>query len=412
MTRIVVAGSFDTKAIPFDHLVVKLRELGENPITVDTSVFPSKQNCDHPAAEVARAAGYNIDELRSIGRADAITAMSQGAKQILSELVSAGKVGALVCMGGSNASTIFSRLISVVPIGVPKILLGTGVAGETRGIVNGTDVILLYPIVDIEGDNSILRGMIERLAHVAVGARNAGQFENFDDSDDSVRSVALSMYGVTTACVARCRELLAEHGFESLVFHANGTGGRSLEECAEQSRVCLVVDVSISEVVDELFGGLWPAGPERLKGAATHGVPQVIAPGAIDMICVGPKAEVPSCFEGRLMTPHNDLVTLIRTTPDENRQLGAVVAERLGHPLAPTSILIPKRGVSALDIEGNPFFNPEAIDAFVDGLRSSVNIEIRVIETDLHINDPEFAEAMVFEAIKCHRQAMHQLKTK
>ena len=405
MGRIVVVGSFDTKAGPLGRLVAKLRDLGEEPVTVDAGVFPSGADCDHPASDVALAAGHDIVELRTIGRAGAVAAMADGAARVLDRLVRAGGVGAVVCMGGSNASTVFSRLVPVVPVGVPKILLGTGVAGETRAIVNGSDVILLYPIVDIEGDNSILRGMIDRAAHVAVGARNADPIRR---SDDAARSVALSMYGVTTACVARCRELLAEHGFEPLVFHANGTGGRSMEEFAAQSRVSLVMDVSISEVVDELFGGLWPAGSDRLRGAARHAVPQVIAPGAIDMICVDPVTAAAPRFQGRLMTAHNDLVTLIRTTPEENRTLGAVVAERLGDPAAPTSIMIPRRGVSALDVESGPFFDPDATAAFVEGLRSAIAPSVSVIEADLHINDAEFARALVAEARRCHQEAAHR----
>ena len=397
-----MVGSFDTKAAPLGRLVDKLRALGEAPVTVDTGVFPSDCDCDHRAADVARAAGHDIEELRTIGRAGAVAAMADGAARVVGGLVRDDGVGAVVCMGGSNASTVFARLVPALPVGVPKILLGTGVAGETRGIVNGSDVILIYPIVDIEGDNSVLRGMIDRLAHVAIGARDAGPIR---PSDDAARSVALSMYGVTTACVAQCRALLAEHGFESLVFHANGTGGRSLEDLAAQSRVSLVLDVSISEVVDELFGGLWPAGSERLRGAARHGVPQVIAPGAVDMICVDPRTAEAPHFRGRLMTAHNDLVTLIRTTPEENRRLGAVVAERIGQPTAPASVMVPRRGVSALDIEGGPFFDPDATAAFAEGLRSAVAPEVTVIEADLHINDPEFAQAMVDEAIRCHREA-------
>ena len=275
MRRIAVVGSFDTKAAPLDRLVTRLRELGEDPVTVDTSVFPSDRVCDHCATDVARAAGHDIEALRTIGRAGAVGAMADGAARVVGRLVRDESVGAVVCMGGSNASTVFSRLLPAIPVGVPKILLGTGVAGETRPIVNRSDAILIYPIVDIEGDNVILRGMIDRLAHVAVGARDAGPIR---PTDDAGRSVALSMYGVTTACVAQCRALLADNGFESLVFHANGTGGRSLEDLAAQSRVSLVIDVSSSEVVDELFGGLWPAGSDRLRGAARHGVPQVDRP--------------------------------------------------------------------------------------------------------------------------------------
>ena len=402
MGRVVVAGAFDTKAEPLSRLVEALASLGEMPITIDTGVFGAAQGYDYPASVVAEAAGYAQGELPPLGRAGAVAAMSDGAAQVLGKLACRGEIGALVCMGGSGASAIFTKLVPIVPIGIPKILMSTGAAGETRHLVNGSDVILLYPIVDIEGDNSILRGMIDRLARVAVGALRSGQLRQPENAD---RSVALSMYGVTTACVAQCRSLLAEQGYESFVFHVNGTGGRSLEAFAAQARVSLVIDVTISELVDELFGGLWPAGPDRLRTAARRGVPQVIAPGAIDMICIGPLADAPEHFRRRVLAKHNDLVTLIRTTPEENRRLGACVAERLGQPKAPTSLMVPRRGVSELDIEGGPFFDPEAMAAFVDGLRSQLASGISVIELDLHINDPEFAQALVAEGLACRDRA-------
>ncbi len=397
MARIVVAGAFDTKAEPLRRLADALTVLGEPPITIDTGVFGGDYGCDHPATAVAEASGHVLEELPPLGRAAAVTAMASGAAEILGGLVAGGEVGALVCMGGSNAATVFTKLAPVLPIGIPKILMATVVAGETRPLVDASDVILLYPIVDIEGDNSLLRGMITRLAQVAVGALRSGPLQRPDDAE---RSVALSMYGVTTPCVARCRTLLAAEGFESFVFHGNGTGGRSLESFVAQALVSLVIDITISELADDLFGGLWSAGPERLRTASRRGVPQVIAPGAIDMINFGPRSTVPERFQNRILHQHNELTTLVRTTPEENRILGACVAERLGQPTAPPTVMVPLRGFSALDIEGGPFFDPEAVTAFSEGLRSQLSVGVAVIECDLHINDPDFAAALVTEALR------------
>ncbi len=394
MSRVVVAGAFDTKAEPLELLAEELRSLDAPPITIDTGVFGGDHGCDHPAEAVAEAAGYSLEELPPLGRAGAVSAMTRGAARILRQLVDGGEVGALVCMGGSNAAAVFSVLAPIVPIGVPKILMATSVAGETRALVNGGDVTMLYPILDIEGDNRILRTMIGRLAHVSAALLRAGGALPLSVPGTAV---ALTMYGVTNPCVAHCRELLADRGLEPLVFHANGTGGRSFESFVSQGLVASAIDVTISEVADELFGGLWPAGSDRLTGASLSAVPQVIAPGAIDMICLGPMADLPERFRNRPHVAHNDLVTLVRTTPEENYRLGRTVAERLGSPGAATSVLVPMWGVSQLDVEGGPFHDPGSVEAFADGVGSALppHSPVSLVRMDLHINDREFAEALV-----------------
>lgn len=394
MSRVVVAGAFDTKAEPLELLVEELRSLDAPPITIDTGVFGGDHGCDHPAEAVAQAAGYALEELPPLGRAGAVSAMTRGAGRILRQLVDGGEVGALVCMGGSNAAAAFSVLAPIVPIGIPKILMATSVAGETRALVNGGDVTMLYPILDIEGDNRILRSMISRLAHVSVALLQAGGAHPVSAPGDSV---ALTMYGVTNPCVAHCRELLADRGLEPLVFHANGTGGRSFESFVSQGLVSSAIDVTISEVTDELFGGLWPAGSGRLTAASRSGVPLALAPGAIDMICLGPLAVLPERFRDRPHLAHNDLVTLVRSTPEENYRLGRTVAERLGTPGAATSVLVPMKGVSQLDIEGGPFHDPGSVEAFAEGVRSGLpaGSPVSLVRMDHHINDREFAEALV-----------------
>ena len=394
MSRVVVAGTFDTKAESLELLVKKLRSLDAPPITIDTGVFGRDHGCDHPAEAVAEAAGYSLEELPPLGRAGAVSAMARGAGRILRQLVDGGDVGALVCMGGSNAAATFSVLAPIVPIGIPKILMATSVAGETRALVNGGDVTMLYPILDIEGDNRILESMISRLAHVTAALLRAGRADPVNSPGDSV---ALTMYGVTNPCVAHCRELLADRGLEPLVFHANGTGGRSFESFVSQGLVLSAIDVTISEVTDELFGGLWPAGSGRLTAASRSGVPLALAPGAIDMICLGPLADLPERFRNRSHVAHNDLVTLVRTTPEENYRLGRTVAERLGTPGAAASVLVPMKGVSQLDIEGGPFHDPGAVEAFAEGVGSGLpsGSPVSLVRMDHHINDREFAEALV-----------------
>lgn len=398
MSRVVVAGAFDTKAEPFRFLAEDLRILGMPLLTIDTGVFGGDHGCDYPAEVVAEAAGSSLPDLPSQGRVRAVRVMTRGASHILARLVAAGEVAAVVCMGGSNAAAVFSHLAPVTPIGIPKILMATSVAGETRALVQGGDVTMLYPVVDIEGDNSILRGMITRLAHVVVALVQSGPLQQASESE---KTVALTMYGVTNTCVTHCRNLLAARGIESLVFHANGTGGRSFESFITHGMVSAAIDVTISEVTDELFGGLWPAGPDRLRAASRSGVPQVVVPGAIDMICVGPLASLPESFRQRTYQAHNDLVTLIRTTPEENYRLGQVVADRLENPRAATSVLVPMQGVSELDTAGGPFHDPGAVEAFAEGVQSRLppGSPVALVKMDRHINDREFAEALVATAV-------------
>ena len=391
-----MVGAFDTKAEPLGLLVETLTQMGSPPITIDTGVFSGDHGCHHPAGAVAEAAGHSLGELPSLGRAEAVSAMARGASVILRELVGDGQVGALVCLGGSNASVLFTHLAPIVPLGIPKVLMATSVAGETRPLVDGRDVTMIYPIVDIEGDNSILRAMIGRLARVTVALRGSGPLS---DPEGSARPVGMTMYGLTNPCVTHCRSLLSEAGLESVVFHANGTGGRSFESFISQRLVSAVIDITISEITDELFGGLWPAGPERLRTASRVGVPQVVAPGAIDMICVGPLATLPEGFRDRTIQAHNELVTLVRTTAEENYRMGRTVAERLGTPEAKTAVLVPMRGFSGLDIEGGPFHDPEAVEAFLEGVQSRVAPPVSVVGVDHHINDREFAEALAREAV-------------
>lgn len=394
MGSIIVAGTFDTKAEPLGLLVQTLKGLGEPVITIDTGIFGGGgADCDYPAQAVAEAAGRRLEELREAGRAEAVTAMAQGASWILGQLAAQGQVGALAGLGGSNAAVVFTHLAAALPIGVPKILMATVVAGDTRPLAAAGDVILLYPVVDIEGGNHLLTAMITRLAGVAAAARRSGSFRLGYTTGRP--AAAISMYGVTNGCVSHCRRLLGKRGWESYVFHANGTGGRSLEAFAAGGLVSASLDVTISELADELFGGLWPAGPDRLTGAARSGIPQAVAPGAIDMINFGTPDSVPDRFRGRTVHRHNELVTLVRTTPDENRRLGKEAARRLGEPAAPASVLVPTRGFSALDATGGPFYDPDATAAFIEGVKSQISPAVSLVEVDCHINDPPFAQALV-----------------
>jgi uncharacterized protein (UPF0261 family) len=388
MSRIVVAGSFDSKAEPLGRLVADLRDLGEHPIVIDTGVYPGERGCTFSSDQVAAQADLKIENVAALGRAEAVRRMAEGAAAILRKLAAQGDVGGLVCMGGSNAAAVFAQLAAVLPMGVPKILMATMVAGDTRSFVGARDVILLYPVVDVEGDNSILRTMIARTAATAVAVKSAIPLSR---QARTKKAVALSMYGVTTPCVQAVRRGLEAKGIDAYVFHANGSGGRSIEAFAADGLVDGVADLTIAELCHEVLGGALSAGPDRFATASRVGIVQVISPGALDMVTFGPPETVPERLRSRKTHPHNALVTLARTSAEECRAVARLLAHRLGKPKAATMVCIPLGGVSMLDREGQPFHDPSAIRAFASELRAIANPAVEIVESGAHINDPEFA---------------------
>ena len=387
MPRVVVVGTYDTKGKPLAILEAALKAHGETPITIDTSVFPSDVDVSYSAEAVAESAGERHGDLAPRGRAEAVRVMATGAANILGELVSQGEVGVLALMGGSTASTVFTYLVPEVPMGIPKILMATSVSGDARALVNGVDTVLIYPVVDVDGDNTILRAMIQRLASTAAVLKSDGPLT----VGSKERCVALSMYGVTTPCVQLVEKHLRLLGVEPLVFHANGTGGTTIEKFARQWLIDAVADVTLAELGNEVLGGDFPAGPDRMSSVSAVGIPQVIAPGAIDMIAFGPGRRVPERFKGHVIHAHNDLVTLVRTTPDECHRIGLRLAERLGEPEAETVVCIPLGGTSMMDKAGEVFHDPEAVQAFQDGFSGAAASSITIETTPKNINDPEFA---------------------
>lgn len=387
MTNIIVIGTYDTKAKPLKTLEQALIAAGERPVTIDTGIFSTDVDVTYSGSDVAKAAGVNLQDLSSQGRAKSVRIMAEGAANILGELVSNGSVGAVVMIGGSNASSVFTHLVPKVPLGIPKLLMATTVSGDVRTLVDGADTMLFYPIVDVDGDNSILRAMIKRLADTAAVVKSDGPINMVERE----RRVALSMYGVTTPCVQLVERQLRLIGVEPLVFHANGAGGATIERFARQYLINAIADLTLAELSNEVVGGAYPAGRDRMTAASCTGIPQVIAPGSIDMVAFGPGHTMPKKFKDHLTCAHNDLVTLVRTTPNECYQIGKKLAERLGAPKADTVVCVPLGGTSMMDQPGEVFYNPEAVRAFHDGLKDFAASEIQIETSPKNINDPDFA---------------------
>jgi uncharacterized protein (UPF0261 family) len=367
-------------------LVLDAGVLGEPAFAPGVSAFAP----DVSAAAVAEAGGGSLSALRGQGdRGVALEVMARGAAGVARRLAAEGRIDAVLGLGGSSGTAIATAAMRELPAGLPKVMVSTVASGQVGPYVGVKDVTMMYSIVDIAGLNRISR----RILANAAGAV-CGMLEQAVPSGDERPLVAATMFGVTTPCVERVRAQLEEAGYEVLVFHATGSGGRAMEGLIDAGFVAGVADVTTTEWADELVGGVLTAGPERLDAAARTGVPQVVSCGALDMVNFGPRATVPAAFEGRLMHVHNPAVTLMRTTPAECARLGEIIAAKLNRSAGPTTLVLPLRGVSALDREGQAFFDPAADAALFGALREHVGGNVQLVELDLHINDPAFADAV------------------
>jgi uncharacterized protein (UPF0261 family) len=277
-----------------------------------------------------------------------------------------------------------------LPVGVPKFMVSTMASGDTEPYVGARDIAMLYSVADIEGLNQLSRQVIANAALAMVG-----MVSNEPDVEVAEKpTIGLTMFGVTTPCVQAAREYLEDRGYETIVFHATGTGGRAMESLIEEGIIDGVLDVTTTEWADELVGGVLSAGPERLDAAGERGIPQVVSTGALDMVNFGPRDSVPEEFEGREFHVHNPQVTLMRTTPEENAELGEIIAEKLNAATGPTALALPLGGVSMLDVEGEDFHDPEADAALFDALRGNLDDDVELLEYDTDVNDEEFAHAI------------------
>ena len=385
---VLLVGTLDTKAAEVAFVRDLLRESGVLVLVADAGVlgeppFPA----DIPSTELFAAAGVKLDELRRANdRGKGVAAAAAGAAKVAERLHAEGKLTGVLGLGGAAGTTIATTAKRAVPVGVPKVMVSTLASGDVRPYVGTRDVCMVYSVVDVAGLNRISRLVLANAAAAMAGM--VGRVTKA--SVDEAPVVTATMFGVTTPCVQAARSQLESNGFEVLTFHATGVGGRTMEGLARDGLVSGVLDITTTELADELCGGVMAAGPDRLTVAGLKGVPQVISVGAIDMVNFGPPETVPERYRGRRFYQHNPTVTLMRTTPEENDLLGKQIAERASAAGGPTAVLLPLRGVSALDAEGKAFWWPEADQALFQSIRNWA-YGIELIELDLHINDPAFA---------------------
>jgi uncharacterized protein (UPF0261 family) len=392
---VVLIGTLDTKGKEIQFVRDLFKQAGVDTMVIDAGVMqPPLFSPDIRREAVFMAAGTSLNAVQKTGdRGQAIRAAALGAAKIVGELAARAEVDGVLSLGGSAGTTIGTAAMRALPFGIPKLMVSTLASGQVRQYVGVRDVMMLHSVVDISGINRISRTVLTNAARAMIGMARKPSTVPTDPEFKPL--ITATMFGVTTPCVETARALLESQGFEVLVFHATGTGGLTMESFIRDGMISGVLDLTTTELADELVGGELSAGQDRLTAAGLKGVPQVLSLGALDMVNFGPPETVPEKFRGRRFYQHNPTVTLMRTTPEENDQLGKEIAEKASAAKGPTAVLVPLRGVSAIDSEGKPFWWPEADAALFQSLHNWMSPGVELIELDLHINDRKFAETAV-----------------
>jgi uncharacterized protein (UPF0261 family) len=390
---VLLFATLDTKGHEAAFVRDELKKRGVAVTLVDTGCIGEPQvKADVKRAELFAAGGTSLDAARTQGdRGGAVTAAAAGAAALARARHAQGKVAGVLSIGGSAGTTIGTAAMRALPIGVPKVMVSTLASTAQAGAYVGTsDVFMLNSVVDVSGINRISRVVLSRAAQAMAGMAKE-RVKPARTGDKPL--VAATMFGVTTPCVERARARLEAAGCEVLVFHATGAGGKTLEQLARDGLLAGVLDVTTTELADELVGGYLTAGRERLTAAGAAGIPQVVSVGALDMVNFFAPETVPAKFSGRLFHKHNASVTLMRTNAMESAQLGVEIGTKLKNAKGRRAIFLPTRGVSAIDRTGAPFDDPTARRSLYDNVKANAG-DVPVVELDLHINDAAFADAM------------------
>ncbi|GAA0720490.1 Tm-1-like ATP-binding domain-containing protein [Clostridium malenominatum] len=389
MKTIAIAGTFDSKGEEFSYVKGIIEGLGLKTFMIHTGVFEPKFTPDVSNDEVVQAVGGDIKEIAAKkDRALATDTLARGMEKLLPKLYSEGKFDGILSFGGSGGTSIVTPGMRALPIGVPKVMVSTVAAGDVSMYVGTSDIFMYPSIVDVAGLNSISTKIFTNAAFAIAGMV---KFEN-KTTLNKKPLIAATMFGVTTPCINKSREYLEKLGYEVLIFHATGTGGRAMESLIRDGYIEGVLDITTTEWCDQLFGGNMAAGEDRLEAAVLNKIPQVVSVGALDMVNFGPISSVPSKYTGRNLYKHNPTVTLMRTTVEENRQLGLVIAEKLNMAQRKTALLLPLKGVSLLDSEGQQFYGANEDAMLFKTLKENItNPLVEIIEINTNINDEEFS---------------------
>lgn len=396
---VIMLGCFDTKAEDFSYLYECLQLQKVNVISINTGVMATTEffPIDFDAEEVAKAAGITLAELQNAGdRSVAVEKMGVGASNIISSLVAEGSVHGAIGMGGGGGTYIAISAMQSIPMGVPKLCVTTLAAKNLTRQIGVKDITLMPSIVDVAGLNNISRMVIRQ----AAGAISGMMAANIQETNESVGSIAISIFGNTTKCVDKCSEILKVDGYDVSTFHSVGIGGKTMESLILDGYFDAMLDITTTELADNLCDGICSAGPDRLTAASQMGIPQVVVPGCLDMVNYGHLDTVPERFKDRLLYSWSPDVTLMRTNEEENEILGKELAKKLNQSSGPVKVLLPMKGISIVSSEGGDFYRPEIDQVLFDSIKRNVNDSIEVIEVDANINDETFAEIAVATLLK------------
>ena len=391
MKTVAVLGTFDTKGKELKFIKECIEEHGLKTLCINTGVFEPVVEPDISSAEVAAAVGADINAIvEKRDRATATEVLAKGTEKLIPQLYAEGKFDGIISIGGSGGTSLATPAMRQLPLGVPKVMVSTMASGDVSPYVGTSDIVMIPSVVDAEGLNDISKVIFSNAANAVVGmVQNRKEIES-----DGKPLLAATMFGVTTPCVKAAEDYLHEQGYDVLVFHATGTGGKCMEALIGQGFIKGVLDLTTTEWCDEVVGGVLNAGPDRLTAAGKNGIPQVVSVGALDMVNFGPMDTVPAQFKDRNLYKHNPTVTLMRTTADELKSIGHEIATRLADATGKTTLMLPLKGVSMIDVEGQPFYDAEADKVLFDTLRTELaDSNVEIVELDTDINDKEFAVA-------------------
>ena len=382
-------ATMDTKGEELAFVADRLRAAGVRVRTVDVGT----QGPPTDAADISREAVLRDQALPTVDdRGSAVTAMGEALKNYLVEAARQGHVSGVLGIGGSGGTALITAAMRALDIGLPKLMVSTMASGNTAPYVDCSDITMMYSVVDVAGLNAVSQRVLANAANAM-----AGMVTHDVPARPERVSIGMTMFGVTTPCVTMVRQQLETAGYDCLVFHATGTGGRAMEHLVESQLIRGVLDITTTEVADEVVGGVFPAGPHRFEALLRQGIPLVLSLGAVDMVNFGARSTVPAEFGDRLLHVHNAQVTLMRTTVAENRAIARWIATKLNASQTPYTLLIPEKGVSMLDAPGQPFYAPETDEALFSELEAQLRPQPgqQCLRLPYHINDAEFANALV-----------------
>lgn len=392
---IVMLGCFDTKGADFGYLYTALKQLNSNIITINTGVLGTTNlfPVDYEAQEVAQMGGSALLELRKKeDRGFAIQVMGTGAAKIVTQLQSQNKVQGIIGMGGGGGTYMALTAMKALKLGIPKLCLSTIATKDLSSHIGNKDITLMPSIVDVAGLNSISRVVIKQAAGAIVGMVNSS---TVIDQAFKIKSIAISVFGNTSLCVDSCSEQLKSSGYDVLAFHSVGVGGMTMEALTMEGCFDAILDITTTELADELCGGICSAGPDRLKAGSKIGIPQVVVPGCLDMVNFGAIDTVPEKYKNRQLYSWAPDVTLMRTNKEENRILGKIIAERINLSKGSVTVLLPLGGISKIGGEGEVFYNPEIDRELFNAIKVHADNKIRIIEVNANINTVDFAQQAV-----------------